>query len=127
MVFATNETPIGFALGLGGLLIIAGIALWVVAQRTATGVLGRSQFVGIRTRSTMASDQAWLAAHQAAQRALQVAAVELGLTGAMAAVAGGNNDLLILILVVGTALMSGALAKAVIFATRAARATDLTV
>jgi hypothetical protein len=127
MVVAADETPIGLSLGLGGLLIIAGITLWIVAQRTATGVLGRNRFAGIRTRSTMTSDGAWLAGHQAAQRALQVAAIELGLTGAMAAASGGNNDFLILILVVGPALIFGALTKAVIFATRAARATDIKV
>jgi hypothetical protein len=126
MVFGTTGTSIGHSLGLSALLIIAAISLWVVAGRTATGSLGPNRFVGIRTRSIMASDQTWLVAHQAGQRALQVAAIELGVTGALVAALGENNDLLILILIVGTALTVGAIAKAVIFATRAAKAPNVT-
>jgi len=126
MVFGTTGTSIGYALGLGGLLIIAAMSLWALARRTATGRLGPNRFVGIRTRSVLASEQTWLVAHQAAQRALQVAAIELGVTGALVAASGCNNDLRILILIVGTALTIGALAKAVIFATRAAKAPHVT-
>ena len=93
----------------------------------ATGRLGPNRLAGIRTRSIMASDQTWLVAHQAAQRALRVAAIELGVTGALAAALGRNTDLLALILIVGTALMVGAVAKAGIFATRAAKTVDVTI
>jgi hypothetical protein len=91
-----------------------------------SGWVGPNRFVGIRTRSVLASEQTWLVAHQAAQRALQVAAIELGVTGALVAASGYNNDLRILILIVGTALTIGALAKAVVFATRAAKAPHVT-
>jgi hypothetical protein len=124
MVFGATENSIGYALGLGALLIFASITLWVLAGQAATGRLGPNRFVGIRTRSIMASDQTWLVAHQAAQRALQVAAITLGITGALVAILGRNNDLLILILIVGMAIMLGALAKAVIFATQAANTPD---
>ncbi len=124
MIFSATENSIGYALGLGALLIIAAITLWVLAGEAATGRLGPNRFVGIRTRSIMASDQTWLVAHQAAQRALQVAAIALGVTGALVAILGRNNDLLILILIVGIALMLGALAKAVIFATQTAKTRD---
>ena len=124
MIFSATENSIGYALGLGALLIIAAITLWVLAGEAATGRLGPNRFVGIRTRSIMASDQTWLVAHQAAQRALQVAAIALAVTGALVAILGRNNDLLILILIVGIALMLGALAKAVIFATQTAKTRD---
>ena len=124
MIFSATENSIGYALGLGALLIIAAITLWVLAGEAATGRLGPNRFVGIRTRSIMASDQTWLVAHQAAQRALQVAAIALGVTGALVAILGRDNDLLILILIVGIALMLGALAKAVIFATQTAKTRD---
>ena len=124
MVFGATT---GYSLRLGGLLIIAAISLWVLAERTATGRLGPNRFAGIRTRRIMASDHTWLVAHQAAQRALQVAAIELGATGALVAVFGRNEDLLVLILIVGIALMLGALAKAVIFAARAAKTADVTI
>ncbi|WP_255396466.1 SdpI family protein [Mycobacterium sp. E3247] len=39
-----------------------------VNRRAASGRLKRNQWTGIRTRSTMRSDQAWVAGHRAALR-----------------------------------------------------------
>ncbi|MGN7778947.1 SdpI family protein [Mycolicibacterium sp. 22603] len=39
-----------------------------VTTRAASGRLARNQWVGIRTPSTMGSDQAWVAGHRAATR-----------------------------------------------------------
>ena len=44
------------------------LVLVVVASRAANGRLARNQWIGIRTRSTMSSDQAWVAGHRAALR-----------------------------------------------------------
>lgn len=49
-----------------------GLVLWM-AQAAASGRLGRNPVAGIRLPVTMASDSAWLAAHQAAKRPTQLA------------------------------------------------------
>lgn len=46
----------------------SGVLLVRVAQATASGRLGRNQIAGIRNPSTLASDDAWLAAHVRAER-----------------------------------------------------------
>lgn len=46
----------------------AGAALIWVANAGASGRLKRNQLAGIRTPSTLASDEAWLAAHVRAKR-----------------------------------------------------------
>jgi SdpI/YhfL family protein len=48
--------------------IFVTVVLAVVSWRAATGRLARNQLTGIRTPSTMRSDQAWVAGHQAAWR-----------------------------------------------------------
>lgn len=48
--------------------ILITVVLIVLASRAANGRLARNQWVGIRTPSTMRSDQAWKAGHAAALR-----------------------------------------------------------
>lgn len=50
-------------------MLLAGMAIALVAIRTADGRIGRNRFAGIRTRATMASDDNWLLAHVAARGA----------------------------------------------------------
>lgn len=55
--------------GLGATVpILATVVIVTVAWRVARGRIPRNQWVGIRTRSTMRSDQAWVAGHRAALR-----------------------------------------------------------
>ncbi|WP_313662762.1 SdpI family protein [Cellulosimicrobium cellulans] len=51
------------------LLVLAGAGLLLVwcARTTADGRVGRNQVAGIRTATTLASDEAWRTAHRAAQ------------------------------------------------------------
>jgi uncharacterized membrane protein len=49
-----------------------GVILWT-AQAAASGRLGRNSVSGIRLPVTMASDKAWLVAHQAARRPTAIA------------------------------------------------------
>ncbi|QOR69578.1 SdpI family protein [Ruania alkalisoli] len=48
----------------GVLVVAAGLLLVVVARRAAQGRIRRNPIAGIRTAATMASDEAWLAAHR---------------------------------------------------------------
>jgi hypothetical protein len=85
------------------------VVLWVVAARAANGSLGPNRWAGLRTRATMASPEAWVAANRAAQAGTQTAAVIFGVTGIAVRVLAWTTDLLPLILLVGIALTLGAL------------------
>jgi uncharacterized membrane protein len=49
-------------------LIVGGIALIVLGAVARAGKLTRQSVVGLRTKATMASDEAWRAAHEASAR-----------------------------------------------------------
>ena len=106
---------------IGVAFIGSGIGLWVVAERTADGRIGRNRYAGIRLRSTRESDEAWVAGHRAAKQGTRVAAALMGLTGVGLVAASGDADLAPLVIIVGSALWCGALIKATIAATRAAK------
>ena len=67
-------------------VVMAGSGLLLVwmARATASGRLGRNMIAGIRIPSTMASDEAWLAAHRRAERPTTVAGVA-GIVGGLVA------------------------------------------
>ena len=52
-------------------MVGAGVLMLWLAQAAARGRLGRNPIAGIRLPVTIASDSAWLAAHQAAKRPTQ--------------------------------------------------------
>ena len=52
----------------GAVLIMAGLGVLAVAWTAARGSLKRNWIAGLRLRSTMRSDAAWLAGHRAAKR-----------------------------------------------------------
>jgi SdpI/YfhL protein family len=53
-------------------LVVIDAVIIVATRRAASGRLPRNQWIGIRSPSTMRSDQAWVAGHQAAQRLIPV-------------------------------------------------------
>lgn len=61
------DEELGTRLVLGVVMIVAGLLLIWMARAAATGRLRRNRFAGLRIPSTMASDEAWLAAHIRAQ------------------------------------------------------------
>ncbi|NND01707.1 MAG: SdpI family protein, partial [Acidimicrobiia bacterium] len=70
---ASDPMPFGTAIGLGLLLLAAGVTLLVVALRSRGGTLPRNWIVGIRTTQTLADDEAWHRAHLAAASPLLLA------------------------------------------------------
>lgn len=64
-----------FARGVLAVVMIgSGIPMLWMARAAASGRLGRNAIAGIRTRATLASDAAWLAAHQRAEGLMRAAA-----------------------------------------------------
>ncbi len=72
-----------------GLILVGSgwLVIWV-ARRAASGELGRNGWAGVRTRTTSASDEAWLAAQQAAEPSTVLGGQLSILTGIFPAVAG---------------------------------------
>jgi len=103
-------------------LVGAGILMLWLARATAEGRLGRNQFAGIRVPVTMASDQAWVAAHRAAKRPTQMAG--------WCAVCGGVVALLLpfeavmVLTLAAAALMVGFALWGAVIGARAARERD---
>lgn len=56
-----------------GVLLLGGIAMLVLAKRSADGTLRPNGMAGVRTQLTMSSDDAWYAAQAAAAGATSVA------------------------------------------------------
>jgi uncharacterized membrane protein len=71
----TEATPTGLSVGLAVTEAASALALAWVGCTAQNGTLPRNRYVGFRTRSTMATDGAWQAAHRAGGGALIVAAL----------------------------------------------------
>ncbi len=88
---------VGVMIGLAVILAVSGVVVVTIARRGADGRLGRNGLAGLRTKASRASDQAWLAAHQAALPDSVRAGWVLGLGGILSAVFGlaisvGDSD-----------------------------------
>jgi len=69
------DTELGVRLVLCIVLVGSGLLIAWMAQATASGRLKRNPVAGIRIPSTMASEEAWLAAHARAKRATLISAL----------------------------------------------------
>jgi len=78
---ASDPMPLATAMGLGLLLLATGVLLLVVALRARSGTLPRNWIVGIRTRTTLADDEAWQRAHLAGATPLLLGSVGTMLAG----------------------------------------------
>ncbi len=74
--------------GVGLLMVGAGVLVIGIARRTADGRLGRNSLAGTRTKTTMASDESWLAAHQAGRPLTEWGGRVAALSGPLAVAAG---------------------------------------
>jgi hypothetical protein len=90
----------------GAALLLAAVALLTVAVLGARGRLRRNPVAGVRTRRTLASDEAFALANRVAAAPLGAAGV-VALLGGAAVLAGGPAALTWTVLVVSTAGMLG--------------------
>lgn len=106
---------VGLTLAAGGAVIV-----WT-ARAGASGRLRRNELVGIRTAATLASDEAWAAAHRAGARRTEI--------GGWCAIATGVSALLplpvtalVVIALVGTCVLGGFTTAGAVADVRAAKA-----
>ena len=81
----------------GGILLATGVFVVITAHRLADGRIAKNRIIGIRTRTTLSSDEAWAAAHQAGAPNLVRCGWASALTGPAAvgigvAVGAGDAD-----------------------------------
>lgn len=77
---------------IGPLYSILSLSLFVVAYLSATDRLKRNKLVGMRTKTTMASDTAWYAAQRAGAWSVAVAGVVVLGTGVWLLVARPGDE-----------------------------------
>ncbi len=118
-----EELPLSGSFTIAFALLAAGYITWSVAKKTESGTLRRNGMAGIRTKATLASDEAWEAAHTAAAPAMRAAAAFCVLTGLGVLATSSKGGLAVLVVIVGLALLGGAMTKAMMAANKAARAT----
>lgn len=108
----TLPNAAAWAIMLGTSLLLIGCAVLVIgiARRTADGRLGTNGWAGIRTKTTMSSDEAWLKAHQAAERDTVLGGWFLGALGPLAIVIASlvGDDPASVIAIWGTIVTIGA-------------------
>jgi SdpI/YfhL protein family len=115
-----DRFPLGAAILLGFVLLAGSSLMYYVARLGERGRLPRSYFAGIRTLTTLSSDEAWNAAHRAAGSAMRSAAVGPAVS-AFVVLARPGGGVGIAALFAGLAWLLGWLAVAVVRAQSAAR------
>ncbi|BCJ70259.1 SdpI family protein [Polymorphospora rubra] len=99
-------------------MALSGALIVWAARATASGRLGRNEAVGIRTASTLSSDQAWLAAHRAARSVTEAAGWSAVATAVVVPFTPGPGQL-VTVVGIGTAAL---LVLALVGARRGVRA-----
>lgn len=82
-------------------VIVGAFAINYLAFRARAGTLTRQSWAGIRTRTTMASDEAWRTAHDIAWPWLVAGAWIMALSGAIALGVSNSDELAAFILLGG--------------------------
>lgn len=123
-----SETDAVALIATGLLVVAAGLLIVVLARRAAQGRIRRNPIAGIRTAATMASDEAWLAAHQAGEALTALGGWIFVATGAVT-MAGARLGALdagwwAAVLIGGMLLALGAVVAGGIRGHRAARAME---
>jgi hypothetical protein len=101
--FLEEQVPLAAVLAVAIILVAAALLLLVLGKRAAEGRLARNYTMGIRIRSTLASDEAWLAGHQAARGPTDIGAIGMGLSGVLAVLLQGSNVVFVVSVLAGAA------------------------
>ncbi|MGA3354285.1 MAG: SdpI family protein [Acidimicrobiales bacterium] len=105
-------------------LAISGVVVIGLGQMAATGRLPRNLFAGIRIPSTMRSDEAWRAGHQAAASALTVAGVGPVVSAIIVVATRPGSKVQTVLSRISTGWLVGWIGYATVEANRAARAIN---
>ncbi|MEV8239215.1 SdpI family protein [Microbacterium testaceum] len=117
-----------------GALVTSTVAMVAVAalafrtaRRGAAGTLPRNDFIGIRTGTTRASDEAWIAAHRAGAADLRRSGIGAAATAvlpwaALALPAAAREPAIAVVVLAGIAALIGFSLRAGVVGQRAARA-----
>ena len=108
-------------------MLLSGLLIMWMGGRMANRRLKRNKWAGIRTPSTMKSDEAWFIAHEAGAPLMTTAgtlAAAGGLTGIVAALLGGSEGVVAGLILAGALLMTVLLIVATVRGARAAREID---
>jgi uncharacterized membrane protein len=121
-----DDTLAGGLIG-GGAIFLSGLLIMWFGDRAAAGRFPRNKWAGIRTPSTMKSDEAWEVAHEVGgpwmSRAGLLSATG-GLCGILAALLGASEAWVVGFILAGTALMVIMLVAGTVRGARAARRLD---
>lgn len=112
-----------FRLVLAVVLGSSGVLLVWLARAAASGRVRRNQVAGIRTRTTLASDEAWLAAHRRAEGPTRAAGVAAIVTAAAVLLPVPVEAVMVIVLL-GAVAMIGLVLYGAKVGTDAARETE---
>ena len=118
-----SEALAGGLIG-GGSMLVTGLLIMWMGNRMAEGRFKRNGWAGIRTPSTMKSDEAWLAAHEAGAPLMSAAGTfgaRGGLLGIIAGLLGASEGVVLGLILGGALVMTVLLIVATVRGARAAR------
>jgi len=104
VVTVDNDLPVRIVLLV--VMVGSGVLLIWMARATAAGRLKRNSIAGIRIPSTMASDEAWLAAHVRAKRPTVLAGV-VSIASGLVALLPVSAPVLAIAIIAGCVVMLG--------------------
>ena len=118
-----DESLAGGLIG-GGTMFLAGLLIMWLGDRMTEGRFGRNRWAGIRTPSTMKSDEAWYAAHEVGGPWMSrggILAAAGGLGGILAGVLGASEAWVVGFVLAGALVMMVMLIVGTVRGTAAAR------
>ncbi|MBU1865094.1 MAG: SdpI family protein [Actinobacteria bacterium] len=118
-----DDAVVGGLIG-GGAMLFSGLLIMWMGNRMAERRIKPNRWAGIRTPSTVKSDEAWYAAHDAGAASMSASGTlgaTGGLTGIIAALLGASEGVVVGLILGGTLLMTVLLIVATVRGTRAAR------
>lgn len=112
---------------IGVLFAVVGLAILVIGRRIRAGSLPRNRWVGMRTATTMRSEEAWDAAQRATLPSLWLSGPVLAVLGAVdivIGIVGGHDRVVVALSVVAVLVLIATATFQLVKGTAAARAAD---